>query len=372
MNELRLLFDRRDDALTYRLVTSWGGDAGEARPFTPFLKDEDYEALRWYLEDYMDLPMGGAATRAQEVERKLGAWGRQLYQAIFDVAEHREVLNVFLDGEAPRVLTLGTKDLEVLRLPWELIADVRGPLSRRGVTLRRQLESAGRPERYDAGKLPLRILLVVSRPDDAGFIDPRHTTRAMLAALEPLGSGVAVDFCRPATLERLTRMLDGAARPYQLVHFDGHGTFLRNSQIGALCARGDAGEPAGFFGRAPQLHRLERRLVKHRAVLLNAWVNVGRGTIDAWLDCIEDLPFSISFGYRSFRDHRRGSPLGPPYRGFNLPLGGDIVALCPDGRSVTAVQPRVRTRRQESESTRRRTASCVSGKTLWRPCTVGP
>ena len=47
MNELRLLFDRRDHALTYRPMTPWGGDAGEARPFAPFLEDEDDEGLRW-------------------------------------------------------------------------------------------------------------------------------------------------------------------------------------------------------------------------------------------------------------------------------------------------------------------------------------
>jgi hypothetical protein len=47
MNELRLLFSGSGDALTYRLATSWGGDAGEPQPFVPFLKDDDYEDLCW-------------------------------------------------------------------------------------------------------------------------------------------------------------------------------------------------------------------------------------------------------------------------------------------------------------------------------------
>jgi len=73
LNELRLLFGRTGDTLTYRVVPSWGGDAGEAQPFVPFLGDEDYEDLRWYLEDYMDLPTGGAVVRAERIERSLGA-----------------------------------------------------------------------------------------------------------------------------------------------------------------------------------------------------------------------------------------------------------------------------------------------------------
>jgi CHAT domain len=238
LNELRLLFQRTGDLLTYRIVPSWGGDPGEPQPFVPFLKDDDDEDLRWYLEDYMDLAMGGAKVRAERIERSLGAWGRQLFDAVFGGGDHREMWTALVDGKPPRLLTVGTKDLDVLRLPWELMADSRGPLSRRGVTLRRQLETARKRETYDAGTLPLRILLAVSRPDDTGFLDPRHTTRAMLDALAPLGAGVVVDFCRPATLAELERMLtaaDRAGRPYHIVHFDGHGTFFPSSQIGALC-----------------------------------------------------------------------------------------------------------------------------------------
>jgi hypothetical protein len=35
MNELRILFDRTDDALTYRLAPSWRDHAGEAQSFAP-------------------------------------------------------------------------------------------------------------------------------------------------------------------------------------------------------------------------------------------------------------------------------------------------------------------------------------------------
>lgn len=53
----------------------------------------------------------------------------------------------------------------------------------------------------------MRILYVVSRPKDAGFIDPRLTSRALLAAIDPLEGNVRLDFCRPPTAARMEEML---------------------------------------------------------------------------------------------------------------------------------------------------------------------
>ncbi|MEP7123772.1 MAG: CHAT domain-containing protein [Byssovorax sp.] len=238
LNELRLIFSRDGGAITYRLATSWGDELGEAQAFVPFLSRDDDEDLRWYLEEYMELPIGGALVRARRIEQSLAEWGRRLFDAVFDPGERRELFDALIDGKGPRLLlTVATKDIDVLRLPWELMANDRGPLTRRGVTIRRQLETARRAEVYETGKLPLRILLAVSRPDDSGFIDPRHTTRAMLEALGPLGDGVVVDFCRPASLDEMERMLgeaDRAERPYQIVHFDGHGSFDPVAQTSVL------------------------------------------------------------------------------------------------------------------------------------------
>jgi tetratricopeptide (TPR) repeat protein len=245
MHELRVLFDRIGDAVTVRLVPGWRGGAGKAVPFTAALSEEEYEDLRWYLEDYLDLPDGGAVVRAHRVEREIGAWGRRLYTALFGEGDPPEVLRELLAASPPRLLTVATDDGALLRLPWELLSDGAGPLSRRGVTVRRQLERAAAPQAFRAST-PLRLLLIVSRPADLGFLDPRLTTRGMLDALAPLGDGVAVDFCRPPTLPRMEEMLAEAARlgePYHVVHFDGHGTFLPEIGLGALCFE-KPGDPA--------------------------------------------------------------------------------------------------------------------------------
>jgi len=237
MNELRVLFaNAADTGYRAQLSDAKGRRLGVEVPFTPFLTADDYEDLRWYLEDYLDLPDGGAVIRAQGIERDLAGWGRQLYDALFAEADNHDSLQQLLDSPEPRELTIATRDPVILRLPWELMADEAGSLAQR-VSVRRQLEepegTAPRP-----ATLPLRILYIVSRPADTAFLDPRMTAKALFDALDPLGGNVRIDFCRPPTLARMEEMLreeQRAGDPYDLVHFDGHGTFLPHSEIGALC-----------------------------------------------------------------------------------------------------------------------------------------
>lgn len=237
MPELRAIFHRSDGEVTVQLHGN--GRSGEPAPFAVALSEAEYEDLRWYLEDYMDLPDGGSAVRARRVEAALGEWGKRLFDGLFSSGDHREMLADLRDRRQrpPRLLTVATLDPDLLRLPWELTGDRTGALIRQGVTVRRQLERAGRVEPFEV-ELPLRVLLVVSRPVDLGFIDPRFTTRAVLDALVTLDRDVRIDFCRPPTLARMEKMLaesDRRGEPYHVVHFDGHGTFLPEVGLGALC-----------------------------------------------------------------------------------------------------------------------------------------
>lgn len=265
MPELRAVFHKAGDGLKVQL--HGGGRTGEPVPFAAALSEAEYEDLRWYLEDYMDLPDGGSVVRAERVEAALGPWGRRLFDALFGSGDHREMLTDLLDERQPppRLLTIATLDPDLLRLPWELIRDDAGPLSRGGVTVRRQLERAGRAKSFKV-ELPLRLLLIVSRPADLSFIDPRFTTRAVLDALEPLERNVRIDFCRPPTLARMEEMLAAAAahgEPYHVVHFDGHGTFLPELGLGALCFERPDG-PGTDHVRADRLGNL---LKAHRIPL---------------------------------------------------------------------------------------------------------
>lgn len=223
-----------------QLTDTTGTALGVEADFKPLLSEDDYDNLRWYLEEYMELPDGGAVTRAEGIERQMQQWGRQLHDALFAAPENRALLQQLLKSPEPRELTIATDKSALLRLPWELMADDAGSLAQR-VSLRRQLET---PEKLIPRevRLPLRILYIVSRPEDAGFIDPRVTTKALFAALDPLGANVRLDFCRPPTLKRMGEMLREAQQAgddYDVVHFDGHGTFMPQTQLGALCFEKD-------------------------------------------------------------------------------------------------------------------------------------
>jgi hypothetical protein len=86
MQDLRVLFtDAGDGSYRAQLADAQGRRLGVEVPFAPFLTESDYEDLRWSLEEYMDLPDGGAVVRAQRIERELERWGRELYDALFTV-----------------------------------------------------------------------------------------------------------------------------------------------------------------------------------------------------------------------------------------------------------------------------------------------
>lgn len=266
-HELRLLFAKTKDGDVFvRPIDSTGGGSVPEKPFQVEVTEDGYEDLRWYLEEYMDLPDAGSVVRARRIEAAIKRWGKELCDALFDSREGGELLDGLLQGEPPRLLTIATDNSDLLRLPWELIADRRGPLTRQGVTIRRQLEQGGKSRELRV-ELPLRLLIVVSRPADLGFIDPRATTPAMLDALEPLGGDVTIDFCRPPTVARMEEMLAAATdrgEPYHVVHFEGHGTFVPEIGLGALCFEkpSDDGAPSETdYARADRLGNL---LATHR------------------------------------------------------------------------------------------------------------
>ncbi len=117
--------------------------------------------------------------------------------------------------------------------------DRQGPLAFRGVTIRRQLRSAGAARRLRLA-LPLKVLLITARPREAGFIDPRTSVEPMLDAFDALDGHVVIDYCKPPTLARLEEMISEARHqkaPFHIVHFDGHGTY--ETGVGALAFEHD-------------------------------------------------------------------------------------------------------------------------------------
>jgi hypothetical protein len=120
----------------------------------------------------------------------------------------------------------------VLAQPWELLRDPNGTflfLDDPRISVRRQLAGAGggRSPFDVTPKERLHLLFVVSRPKDAGFIDPRADPQAVMDAIEAEAPRrVTWEFVRPATVEGLIRRLDDRRLPMvDILHFDGHGAY---------------------------------------------------------------------------------------------------------------------------------------------------
>lgn len=206
-------------------------------PFTPPLDDAVLKEIRWYLEDYSGWPTEVDRLRAERIEQNLEAWGNALRTAVFQGEDGARLWQQFVDDTSPdKLLTIDATDPRVLRLPWELLADKSGHIFARRIGVRRRLQEATRmPESKAALPLPVRILIVVARPDDAGFISPRADSQALLAALAGLGDRVVTEFLYPPTLAALDQRLNDETRPpVHVVHFDGHGVYEPSQGLGFL------------------------------------------------------------------------------------------------------------------------------------------
>jgi tetratricopeptide (TPR) repeat protein len=206
-------------------------------PFVDPLTEKDLRELRWYLEEYLDWPYSEPVRkRAQKIERQLDEWGAALFDAVFARPEARVLCDRLLESkDDARFVTIQSPDARILRLPWELLRDRSGPLITAGISIRRHVEQGVTPA-VPQFALPLRVLYVIARPIDAGFIDPRSSAGGVMDALEPLIEKglVIVDFVRPPTFEQLSKVLEGERGKYHLLHFDGHGFYDDRLGLGGL------------------------------------------------------------------------------------------------------------------------------------------
>jgi tetratricopeptide (TPR) repeat protein len=241
--ELSVRFSSKDEnAPVYvSLFRLDSGTMTERVRFRAPLDDPELADLRWYLEVFSSWPTGPDYERAEGIKSRLEEWGRDLRRCVVGGSEEAARLwQQFVDAgadeeETPaKLLTVDATDPRVLRLPWELLADTGGHLFAQGIGVRRRLRQAtGAPVR--AFELPVRVLVVVSRPDDAGFIDPRAVSLPLLEALDELGERVVTEFLYPPTLEGLSKRLrDRRSPPVHVVHFDGHGVYDARKGLGYL------------------------------------------------------------------------------------------------------------------------------------------
>ncbi|WP_271252703.1 CHAT domain-containing protein [Pseudanabaena sp. Chao 1811] len=228
MIELNVRFTSSD-----RFVIKFDDRETDALEFIAPVNDGDRAEMRWYLESYAaDYMMDVDDRKAERIEAQLPKWGEALFEAIFGDRAAARMFNDFQDSDGRgKILTIGASHPLILSLPWELLRDPRGTYllhENPRIAIRRKFAGVGggRSAARVNPKEQLRVLMVVSRPSDAGFLDPRAEGLALLEAIGEVGERVAVEFLRPATLDKLIDRLENDRLPaVDIVHFDGHGAF---------------------------------------------------------------------------------------------------------------------------------------------------
>ena len=235
----RFQSDAQDAAAptTFSLHCQALGMDSERLDFATPLSDGEVAELRWYLEEYPKWPTGPDYERAHLLEAELESLGRKLWASLFGQADAMRITQQFLSAaDSPKILTIDSLEPRVLRLPWELLADEDGHLFNASppVVVRRRMHRVKQAKAVRFS-LPLRVLMVISRPDGVGFLDPRSSAVALLDALTPLGEQAAVEFLRPPTVKALSeRLTDATKPPVHVVHFDGHGVYDAHIGLGYL------------------------------------------------------------------------------------------------------------------------------------------
>lgn len=217
-----------------KITVFFDGDSTDFSFENP-IQDEERDEIRRYLENYpvqymTDIDDGFA----RKLEERLPEIGARLFRAAFSDDVAKRLFDRFQDEEEPgRLITVSASHPDILSLPWELLRDPRSDAylcnENPRISIRRRLSRAGggRARKKAKPKDTLHLLFVVSRPNDAGFIDPRADPEAVMDALDAAAPGrVTTEFLRPATLEALVERLEDTDLPaVDILHFDGHGAY---------------------------------------------------------------------------------------------------------------------------------------------------
>jgi tetratricopeptide (TPR) repeat protein len=210
--------------------------------FAPPIPPEIAKELGWYFEVYAARYISAVdRERAGRLEQRLPALGADLWRAVFADDAARRLADRFLEHEQPgRLLTVSSDSPRVLAQPWEMLhVPGRTFLFREQprIAIRRRVAGAavGFDPYQPQPKPELTLLMVISRPDGAGFLDPRADARAVLDALDRHAPGrVRAEFLRPATIAALQARLDNDDLPHvDVLHFDGHGIYDESGRIAA-------------------------------------------------------------------------------------------------------------------------------------------
>jgi hypothetical protein len=208
------------------------------------------EDIRWYLEDYLQYPDEPAPRIAHRVEGRIAQLGTLLFEAVFRRPDGaNEIWNHVANNLGRTSVEIICGSPEGRNIPWEFLQETKlsTPLAVTAASFVRTAPQASLSQVQMAARHSvIRILLVICRPgagDDVPFrsIATRLVNRLGRTSNDPF----VVDVLRPPVFNALRHVLQSAreaGRPYDIVHFDGHGIFAGLHATGA----GVTSAPRGY------------------------------------------------------------------------------------------------------------------------------
>jgi tetratricopeptide (TPR) repeat protein len=216
--------------------------------------EQEAEKIRWYLEDYPEYPADPAPVLAADAEDRLTGIGADLFGRVFAGQDAAVIWGQAQDQLSRVRVEVDTDPGEAPGLPWELLRDPNsGTVLALGAEefVRTHLQTARQVDLPQAAGDELRVLLVICRPGGGDDVPFRSVASRLVRGGADRMKGLHLDVLRPATFSRLAEVLRQAAeagRPYHVVHFDGHGTYLDVTDLQAAETGDDSADGARHGG----------------------------------------------------------------------------------------------------------------------------
>jgi tetratricopeptide (TPR) repeat protein len=231
----RITVTWQDGPIPWQAITSFSYVIGE----------QDAEKIRWYLEDYAEYPSDPAPRIALDTEHQLARIGADLFRRVFSGQDAAGIWAQARNRLGQVRVEIDNDPADAPGLPWELLRDPGAGINtalEAGGFVRTHLQAAVHPTMPEPTGDRLRVLLVICRPGGREDVPFRSVASRLVRGGVGKMTGMDLDVLRPATFTRLSKVLRDAAaagRPYHVVHFDGHGTFV---DLADLLSRDQVGD----------------------------------------------------------------------------------------------------------------------------------
>ena len=193
-------------------------------PVIGYEKKQLLPELAWYLEQYLEMPAGADAQRADAITATLKAWGKEAFDRLFD----NRVAGLWYENARDSLSDLEIKIVStspaVLSWPWEALYSGDEYLSLH-CCMERQPPNLNLPYKAPKKTDALHILFIVSRPDTENKVNYHGLEREIIRYIRDNNAAVTVDVLRPPTFDNLRKTLEKRRGYYHIVHFDGHGSY---------------------------------------------------------------------------------------------------------------------------------------------------